>query len=145
MPSHSLELGDAKTLARLLLALALENDGEVRLRAATYDSIDRGRILLVDYDKRKGQIVLKASSDFARAVAVQPESYAWVQPQTEAPLERARVRAAAEAARRHLPSDEELAEMEDRMHREGEVAKAVAEGKTPIRLRTVPPSKPAEG
>lgn len=142
MPSHSLELNDPKTLARLILALAIENGGELRFKGATYDSIDSGRILLVDYDKKKGQVILKASSNFGRAMQVQPESYAWVQPQTEAPLERARTKAAAQASRRALHSDEELAEMEENLTRNQQVARAVEEGKTPIRLRTIPPSKP---
>lgn len=141
MPAHALELNDPKTLARLLLALAMENGGEVRLRASVYDSIDRGRILLVDYDRKRGQVVLKASSDFARAVTVAPESYQWVAPPAEAPMERARIRAAAMAERVSIPTDEELADREERAQRNQKLAEDVEAGKIPIRLRTMPPTK----
>ena len=141
MPAHQLNLQDPKTLARLLLAMAVENGGEVRLRGATYDSIDSGRILLIDYDKKRAQVVVKASTNFARAITVQPESYQWTMPQAESPREQAAVKAVAQAQRVHVPSDEELADMEEQAAKRAALAKDIDEGKIPIRLRTVPLKK----
>jgi hypothetical protein len=141
MPAHNAELSDSKSILRILLALVLENGGELRIKATSYDGIDKGRLLTVDFDDKKSQIVLRATSAWGRAVVVQPESHAWVQPQTEAPLERARVRAEAIAQRRAIPSDEQLADMEESIQRNQDVAKDVTDGKVPIRLRTIPPNK----
>ena len=115
----------------------LKSGGELRVKASVYDSLDAGRLLCVDYDSRKGDIVLRATSNFGRAIVVQPESSAWVKPIDAAPLERARVTAEREAAQVAVHTDEELAEREDELARRQAVAKLVKEGKSPMRLRTM--------
>jgi hypothetical protein len=134
MPAHNADLNDPKNVLRVLLSLVLENGGELRLRAATFDSIDRGRLLTVDYDKKKNQLVLRATSDFGRAIVVQPENVAWVQPPNTSPLERPRLEAEREVERSSVKTDEELAELEDRKARVNELARLAKEGKTPLRL-----------
>src|SRR5262249_23573692 len=119
----------------------LENDGELRLKASTYDTQERQKLLTVDFDKRKSEIILRATSDFGNVVKVPPESYAWTQPAQTAPLERARVAAETEAMRRAIPSDEDLADLEEAAQRNRDVARQVEEGRTPLRIRTQPPSK----
>ena len=141
MPAHSCDLRDPKNVLRVLLALVIENGGELRLKAATYDTQDRQKLLTVDFDRRKSQIVIRATSDFGSVVQVPPESYQWSAPPAQAPLERARTIAEAEATRRAIPSDEDLADLEERAQKNRNVAAEAAEGRTPVRIRTVPPSK----
>ena len=144
MPAHSIDQRDPQAVLRVLLTIVLENKGEMRFKAANYDSLDRGRLLTVDFDRRKGQIIVRATSDFASAVPVTPESHSWVKPAETAPLERARVTAERETQQRTVRTDEELADMEDAAARRQAVAKAVAEGKIPLQLRTVAPASRGE-
>ena len=137
MPAHNCELNDSKSVLRILLAAVLEVGGELRVKAATYDSLDRGRLLTVDSDKRKGQLVLRATSDFGRAVVVQPESFQWSQPKEVAPLERARAVAEAESAKSAVHSDEELADMEEAAQRRQALAREAAKSGVAMRIKTV--------
>jgi hypothetical protein len=137
MPAHNAEITDPKTVLRILLALVIEQGGEVRVKATSYDRLDRGRLLTVDFDGEAGQIVLRASTEWGRAVVVQPEAASWSQPANAAPRERARVAAEEEAAHRSIHTDEELADMEDKAARAQAVAAAVARGETPLQIRTV--------
>ena len=137
MPAHQIDLQDPKAVSRLLLAVVLSGGGELRLPAHVYDGIDRGRLLLVDFDREKSELVISATSDWGRAITITPESYAWTQPANVAPLERQRVAAEVSAAKTSMHSDEELAEMEETMQRNQKLARDVAEGKNPLRIRTV--------
>ena len=143
MPSHNFSLDDPKNTLRVLLALTIKNGGELRIKGSFFDSLDRGRLLLIDFDAKRNEIILRATSDFGRAVAVHPESYSWVKPASEAPTERARLQAEAEVERRSIPSDEQLAELEERLARKQTLVQHSKDGTaTPPLFRTVPPSKP---
>jgi hypothetical protein len=136
LPAHSADLSDPKAVIRVLLALVTEAGGELRLKCSTYDSQDKKKMLTVDFDPQNGQLVLRATSFLGNPLLVNPEAHAWSQPVTAAPLERVRVEATAKAERRAVPDDEALAELEESANRNAEVAKAVEEGTTPLRLRT---------
>ena len=137
MPAHNIDIQDPKSVMRLLLAVVLSGGGELKLPAHVYDSIDRGRLLVVDFDKATSEITLSATSDWGRVLVVQPESFAWTQPADAAPRERQRTAAEKEVQQRTVHTDEELADMEDEQIRKQNLAKAVAEGKNPLRIRTV--------
>jgi hypothetical protein len=143
MPAHNIDLRDPQNVSRILLALCIEAGGELRIKARTYDTQDRSKLLIVDFDARRSHIVIRATSGDGSAAKVAPESYQWTAPVAQAPLERSRVAAAAEAARRAIPSDEDLADLEEKAQRDRDLAKAVEEGKTPIRLKTIPPNRSA--
>jgi hypothetical protein len=137
MPSHNFDLNDSKNILRLLLALTIQNEGELRIKGVTFDSIDRGRLLLIDYDPKKADIVIRATSDLGRVAVVPPENAGWAKPAETAPLERSRADAAVAASRRKVPTDEDMARLEEDAMRVQELARADAEGKTPLRIRTV--------
>lgn len=137
MPAHSIDLKDPQSALRVLLALVIQEGGELRIKAMTYDQLDKGRILTIDFDRRKSQIVIRATSDLASAIPVAPEAHQWVMPPETHPLERARVTATRDAEQRSIPSDEQLAELEEEMLKRQKLAKDVAEGKNPLRLKTV--------
>lgn len=143
MPAHLCDISQGQDLLRLLLALVSENGGELRVKASSYDNQDK-KMLTVDFDKRKGQLLVRAVTYIGKAVVVTPEATGWTLPVGTSPLERARSEAAAASARRHIPSDEELADMEDKAQKDQALAKAEAEGKVPIRLRTVPLNQKAD-
>jgi hypothetical protein len=137
MPAHAINLKDPQSALRVLLALVVQAGGELRCKAVVYDQLDKGRLLTIDFDRRKSQIVIRATSDLASAVPVAPEAHQWVMPPSAAPLERARVVAEHEAEIRNIPSDEQLAEMEERIAANQKLARDVKEGKNPLRLKTV--------
>jgi regulator of extracellular matrix RemA (YlzA/DUF370 family) len=133
VPSHSIDLRDPKALARLLLALVAEHEGELRLKAVTFDSIDRGRLVTVDYDRRTNEVVLRATSDFGSALVVQPESAAWTKPIPQS--ERPETTVEQRTARRTLRSDEELAILEESRSREAQLSREIEDGELPPRIR----------
>lgn len=143
MPAHNFSLDDPKNTLRVLLALTIKNGGELRIKGSFFDSLDRGRLLLIDFDAKKNEIVLRATSDFGRAVAVHPESYSWVKPANEAPTEMARTQAEREVQRRSIPNDEQLAELEDQLARKQNLVQHSKDG-TQSLFRTVPPTKKPE-
>lgn len=135
MPAYSLDLNDKPTLLRILAVLIEENEArELRFSAANYDSFDKKRLCVVDFDRKKSEIVLRLTSSDGRIALVEPEAHQWSLPLAEAPTERARVRAAENAMRRSVPSDEQLAEMEEKMARERDIANDVEAGKSPTRI-----------
>lgn len=137
MPAHNIDLQDPKSIVRLLLAVVIAGGGEVELPATTYDSIDKGRILLVDFERATGKLVLSTSSEWGRAITVQPEYVQWSLPAETAPLERQRTMAERAAQIATSRSDEELAELEETFQRNQKLAKDVAEGKSPLRIKSV--------
>lgn len=137
MPAHNCDLNDSRNILRILLTAVLEAGGELRIKASNYDSLDRGRLLTVDYDKRKGQLVLRATSDFGRAVVVQPESFQWSLPPNVAPQERARAAAEQQSRTTAVHSDEELADMEEAAGRRQALAKEAAQSGVAMRIKTV--------
>lgn len=136
MPAHQIDLQDPKSLGRLLLAITIASKNELRLKACDYDSIDAGRLLVVDFDREAGDIVIRATSSYGRAMAVTPENFQWTLPLTAAPLERARTEATQRAARTHVPTDEELADLETKSRQDQSLAKLEEEGKAPLKIRT---------
>ncbi len=136
MPAHQIDLQDPKSLGRLLLAIVIANKKELRIKACDYDSIDAGRLLVIDFDREAGDVVIRATSSFGRAMTVTPENYQWTLPLTTAPLERARTEATASAKRTHVPTDEELADLEEKSRKNQNLARLEEEGKAPLRIRT---------
>lgn len=134
MPSHNLDPNDPKNVARILIALVMEHGGEMRLKAATYDTYDKGRFLIVDYDPAANEIVLRSTSNFGRAFVVPPENAAWLRTPEDA--NRPQIEAQQNARRRILRSDEELAAMEDARNREATLAREASTGQTHPRFRT---------
>jgi hypothetical protein len=137
MPAHNADLNDPKSILRILLALVIKNGGELRVKASLCDSQDRGKLLVVDFDPKKNDIVLRATSDYGRVVLVSPENIAWTLPREAAPQERARMLAEKEVQRRAMPTDEDMAAMEEKLTRQQEAARAMEEGKSPLKIRTV--------
>jgi hypothetical protein len=140
MPSYNIDLRDPQTLLRIIATLVEQNNGVMVFSAEDYDGIEKGKVLTIDYDRKKGQLSLRCTADFGSAVAVAPEAHAWTKPAEAAPLERHRVAAARDAERRAVPTDEDMADLEEAARRRQELARAVEEGKTPLKIRTVPPS-----
>lgn len=137
MPSYDLNLKDPQTILRILVCLVESTPKkEVEFWAQDYDGLQKPRVLIVDYNRKKGVISLRVTADNGAAVAVQPENFGWVQPPQTAPLERARTEATATARRTHIPTDEELAKMEEEANQKQSLARLEAEGKSPLRIRT---------
>lgn len=142
MPAYAFDATDPKAIARLLTCLVIHRGGEIRIPAAAYDAYERGRLLVIDYDKEKGDLVLRTTSDFGRVVVVPPENAQWLRPQEEVPRERAQVQAEKSVQRRVVRSDEELAEFEEMREKEAQLAREAAEGKLPrTPFRTQPPTR----
>lgn len=137
MPSHTADFRDPQTAVRILLALTVANGGELRVKASQYDSLDRQKLLVIDFDAQKNEIVLRATSAFGRAVVVQPESYQWAKPPEAAPLERARQVAESETRTRAVHTDEELADMEEEAERRQALAREAAKSGVAMRIKTV--------
>ena len=137
MPAHLLDPNDPKNIARILLCIVMEHGGELRLKAATYESYERSRFLSVDYDVASAELVLRSTSNFGRAIPVQPESAAWSRPieEVERPTQQAQLRQRQRTAR----SDEELAAFEEARTREAQLAAEAASGGAATRFRNVPP------
>jgi hypothetical protein len=122
-----------------MLAVLAENSlGELSISAQDYDGFDTAKLLTIDYNREKGLISIRVSKDNGWAVSVHPESRSWTKPSQDAPLERARTEATRVAQRRAIPSDEELADMEDEAHKRQILSKLEAEGKTPLRINVKP-------
>jgi hypothetical protein len=139
LPSYNLDLRDPQAVLRILVCLVEQSKGkELQFWAEDYDGQSTGKILLVDYQKKKGIISLRVTSDNGAAIPVAPESHAWAKPPEAAPLERHRVAAAEQARRSRVPTDEDMADAEERAAAAQELSKAVEEGKTPLRIRTMP-------
>lgn len=137
MPSYSLDLRDAQTVLRILVCLVEQTKRkELQLSAEDYDSLAHGKLLMVDYQRKKGIISLRVTSDNGAAVPVAPEAHQWVKPPEAAPLERSRVNAEREAEQVSVRTDEELADLEDRRAAVQKLAREVAAGKTSLRLTT---------
>jgi hypothetical protein len=136
MPSYDLNWKDPQTALRILICLVEQNKGQIELWAEDYDSLDKAKVLTYSYNRQKGKITLNVSSDNGGAVVVQPEAHAWTQPAESAPLERARAEATRQARRVAVPSDAELADMEEELKKRQNLAKLEEEGKAPLRIRT---------
>ena len=136
MPSYNIDLRDPQAVLRILVCLVESAKGkELQFWAEDYDGQNTGKLLVVDYQKKKGIISLRVTSDNGAAVPVAPEAHQWARPPEAAPLERHRVAAAAAAERHAVPTDEEMADLEEAAERNRNLAKAVEEGKTPLQIR----------
>lgn len=137
MPAYDLNPNDPKAVARLLVALAIEHGGELRVNAPKYDSLEKGYALLIEYDRATSEVVVRVTS--GKIMLVPPESSAWLRPKEEVPQERAVTQAQQDVIRRTVRSDEELAELEEALERKSTLAREASEGKG-TRFRTVPPT-----
>jgi hypothetical protein len=137
MPGYAFDPTDKNNLARLLLTIVLESGGELRVKAPDYDKLDRGRLLIIDFDRETSEIVIRSTSDFGKAVLVQPEASGWTTPQNQSPQSRAEAAAQSGVRVRVMRTDEELAEYEAQRGRESTLAREAAEGnlpRTPFRV-----------
>lgn len=133
MPAHNLDPNDPNNAARILTCIVMEHGGELRLKAATYDSYENARFLLIDYDRLSGEIVLRATSNFGRAIVVKPENSAWLRTPEEANAPQ--TTAQRNVTRRVLRSDEENAALEEARTREAQLAREAADGQVTPRIR----------
>jgi hypothetical protein len=140
MPGYDIDPNDPKAIARLLVALALANQGEIRISAPAYDDIVKGHALLIEYDRSTSEIVVRVTS--GKIMVVPPENQAWLRPKEVVPQQRAETQATQDVVRRTLRSDEELAELEEQLDAKTRLAREVNEGKG-TKFRTVPPSTQA--
>ena len=134
MPSHQLDPNDPNNVARILTCVVMEHGGELRLKAATYDSYENARFLIYDYDRLTNEIVLRVTSNFGRAIAVKAENANWLR----APEDRdaPTIQAQRNVQRRVIRSDEELAAFEEARTREAQLAREASEGHVRTRFRT---------
>jgi hypothetical protein len=137
MPAYNINISDPQTILRILVVLIEQNGGLLTFNAEDFDGMDKPKLLMVDYERKKGIVSLRATADFGSAVPVHPEAHQWTKPAEAAPLERHRVAAARDAERRAVPTDEDMADLEEAAARRQELARAVEEGKTPLKIRTV--------
>lgn len=141
MPSYNLDLRDPQSVLRILVCLVEAAKGkELQIWAQDYDGLNTGKLLTVDYQRKRGIISLRVTSDNGAAIPVAPEAHQWTRPPEAAPTERHRVAAAEAAKRSRVPTDEDMALAEEEAQRRQELSRAVDEGKTPLRIRTVQPS-----
>jgi hypothetical protein len=94
-------------LCRILLALAKQCGGELRIREENID-VDTRQLLVQDFDPKTNEIVLQVKSKYAQPIWVQPRQSAWTIPFEE----RARELGLERAHRSAIPTDEDLAEKE---------------------------------
>ena len=94
-------------LCRILLALAKQSGGELRIREDNID-VDTRQLLVQDFDPKTNEIVFQVRSKYAQPIWVQPRQSQWTIPFEE----RARELGLDTASRHHVPTDEELAEKE---------------------------------
>lgn len=135
MPAYSLDPNDPKTISRILVALVREHGGELRLKAMTYDGLERGVFLVMDFDRATLEVVLRCTTESGRVVVVQPESYSWTKPKEEAQTQQPQIAAQEAVRHRILRSDEELADLEERRQQESTLAREASEGRVNPRIR----------
>jgi hypothetical protein len=94
-------------LCRLLLALARQSGGELRIKESEIE-IDTRQLLVQDFDPKTNEIVFQVRSKYAQPIWVEPRQSAWTIPFEE----RAAQLGLDRAHRSHIPTDEELAAKE---------------------------------
>lgn len=94
-------------LCRVLLAMAKQAGGEIRLKESEVD-IDTRQLLVRDFDPATGELVFRVGSRYAEPIWIEPVQSAWTIPFED----RARQLGIDRPARTHVPTDEELAEKE---------------------------------
>jgi len=94
-------------LCRILLALAKQCGGELRIKEETIE-IDTRALLLQDFDPKTNEIVFRVASRYAQPIWIQPRQSAWTIPFED----RARQLGLDQASRHHVPTDDELAAKE---------------------------------
>lgn len=102
-------------LSRILLALAVQNGGELRIQASEVDSLDTRRVLMRDYDPKTGDIVIRAGTPFAEFLQVQPEAAQWTKR-----IEDRQEQTGQTPPRTSSPTDAHLAEIEAGLRRRAE-------------------------
>jgi hypothetical protein len=134
MPAYNINLADPQTVLRILVTIVEQNGGFLEFHSEDYDRMDRSKLLTIDYAREKGVNTLRVLGNSSAAVSVAPEAHQWSQPPQAAPLERARSEAAQRSQRSHVPSDQDLARMEEERERDQELARMEREGKAPLRI-----------
>lgn len=135
MPASNIRLDDLKTVHRILLAIVTERGGQLTFKCSTYDMQESAKLLMLDLDRKKSRVIIRSSTGFASVAQVEPESNQWSLPFQQAPLERARFAAVEDAMSRSAPTDEQLAELEEKLAAERAVAADVEKGVSPMRIR----------
>ena len=106
MPSHTRGKQDPLSYyTRVLLALARNAGGELRIKCSDIDQLNERSILYTDYDPLSGELVIRAGSQFAEMLVVNPEAAEWVRPERQ-------TEQTAKPPRMTVPSDSDLAEIE---------------------------------
>jgi hypothetical protein len=106
MPSHTRGKQDPLSYyTRVLLALARNAGGELRIKCSDIDQLNERSILYTDYDPLSGELVIRAGSQFAEMLVVNPEAAEWVRPERQ-------TSETAKPLRMTVPSDSDLAEIE---------------------------------
>ena len=112
MPAH--DRGRAPLdayLGRLLLAaIKAQPDGVLRIPAATVDAVEMQEHIVKDYDPATNSLILRATGRFTEVWQVNPEAASWIDQNRNA-------EAAAVAARSSVKTDNELADLEERLMR----------------------------
>jgi hypothetical protein len=106
VPSHTRGKQDPLSYyTRILLALARREGGELRVKCSDIDALNERAILYTDYDPVSGELVLRAGSQFAEMMIINPEAAEWIRP------ERTQEQAAKQS-KMAVPTDSDLAEIE---------------------------------
>ena len=105
MPSYNLDLRDPQSVLRILVCLVEAAKGkELQIWAQDYDGLNTGKLLTVDYQRKRGIISLRVTSDNGAAIPVAPEAHQWTRPPEAAPTERHRVAAARSSEEEPRPN-----------------------------------------
>lgn len=134
MSAHAPEGSEVAHLARILLSLAVEAGGEIRLKGSTYDSLDSRRMLLIDFSAEKGELVIRAASQFSRAIVIEPENRQWTKPLEENPRVQRQTEAERLVQRSTVLDDEKLADLEDRKAKESAAARVARDSRVPSKF-----------
>jgi hypothetical protein len=94
-------------LCRILLALARQNNGEIRIKQEHLD-VDTRQLLVQDFDPATNEIIFQVRSKYAQPIWVAPKQSAWTIPFAE----RAHDLGLDTANRHAIPTDEDLAQKE---------------------------------
>jgi hypothetical protein len=94
-------------LCRILLALARQNGGELRISEENIE-IDTRQLLVQDFDPKTNEIIFQVRSRYAQPIWVEPRQSQWTIPFEE----RARELGLDRVHRSAVPTDEDLAEKE---------------------------------
>ena len=107
--------------------MARREGGEIRIKCSDIDLQNERATLCTDYDSSNGELVLRAGTQFAEMLVINPESAEWVRPE--------RTQEQSKPARTVIPSDADIAEIEAGLMRRAAVRRqqTQANANTPAR------------